>query len=370
MTDSVRRGALDRRTGTPRIKSRNNLILEGFMSHRSHAHGGVPRRARAAVGALALGAGLLGGTAILAAAPASAIPIPPSTSSCTYNGSPVGFAASNTTGTPVTVNCTGLPASTLLIVAQTSPLAGVISPSSAATQEADLSTGKAVTTSATGTLSATITVTATGGSPGFSALDKKAVCPPTQAQVNAGLTNCVVTVANLATTTGLNFGNIIYATQPTPRAPTLKLKPSRIDVDRKRVTASDAAGACPTPVRATSRCWWGAALTGAPNAAAGVPGFTVTIDGTPVKNTLAASPAVYCAKGATAAACAGHRVGALIGPHLSGTIHVSPRMFRRGTHTVVALEPNTTPDPGNGPSNTVAASATIVRCAGDNRCER
>ena len=180
------------------------------MSRPSHCRGSVLRRACAAAGALGLGAGLLGVTAILAATPASAIPIPPSTSSCTYNGSPVAFGASNTTGTPVTVNCTGLPANTLLIVAQTSPLAGVISPASAATQEADLSTGTAVTTSATGTLSVTITVTATGGSPGFSALDKKAVCPPTQAQVNAGLTNCVVTVADLATTTGLNFGNIIY----------------------------------------------------------------------------------------------------------------------------------------------------------------
>src|SRR5215469_6896633 len=338
------------------------------MPRQSHCHGSVLRRARAVTGALALGAGLFGATAVLGAPPASAIPIPPSTSSCTYNGSPVAFGASNTTGTPVTVVCTGLPAKTLLIVAQTSPLAGVISPSSAATSEADLNTGTAVTTSPTGTLTATITVTATGGSPGFTAADKKAVCPPTQAQVNAGLTNCVVTVANLATTTGLNFGNIIYGTQPSPRAPTLKL--SRIDVDRKRVTASGVAGACPTPVRATSRCWWGAALTGAPNAAAGVPGFTVTIDGTPVTNSLAASPAVYCIKGATATACAGLPVGTLVGPHLSGTVHVSPRLFRRGTHTVVALEPNTTPDPGNGPSNTVAASATIVRCRGDNRCQR
>ena len=151
---------------------------------------------------------------------------------------PGSFAASNTTGTPVTVNCTGLPGNTLLIVAQTSPLAGVISPSSAATSEADLTTGTAVTTSATGTLSVTITVTATGGSPGFSALDKKAVCPPTQAQVNAGLTNCVVTVADLATTTGLNFGNIIYPTQPTPHRPTMVLKPATSaragDADRQR----------------------------------------------------------------------------------------------------------------------------------------
>jgi hypothetical protein len=304
-----------------------------------------------------LGAGLLGGTAILAAAPASAIPIPPSTSSCTYNGSPVAFAASNTAGTPVTVSCTGLPANTLLIVAQTSPLAGVISPASAATQEADLSTGMAVTTSATGTLSVTITVTATGGTPGFSALDKKAVCPPTQAQVNAGLTNCVVTVADLATTTGLNFGNIIYGTQPKPHSPTLALKPRHV-VNGQTVTASDKAGACPTPVTSKSRCWWGAALTGVPNAAAGVPGFVVTIHGKPITNALATSPAVYCVKGATAAACTGLAVGTLVGPHLSGTL-VVPSMISDGRHTAVALQPNTTPDPGNGPGNTVESYATL-----------
>ena len=324
------------------------------MSRRSHYHRSVLRRARAVTGVLALGAGLLGGTAILAATPASAIPIPPSTSSCTYNGSPVAFAASNTAGTPVTVQCTGLPPKTLLIVAQTSPLAGVISPASAATQEADLTTGKAVMTSATGTLSATITVTATGGSPGFSALDKKAVCPPTQAQVNAGLTNCVVTVADLATTTGLNFGNIIYGTQPTPDRPTLALTPSHIGKGGGTLTASDKAGACPTPVKASSRCWWGAALTGAPNAAAGVPGFVVPVHGKPASNTLAASPAVYCVKGATAAACAGLPVRTLIGPHLSGTI-TFPRLGPVLHQEVVALEPNTTPDPGNGPSNTVRA---------------
>ena len=328
------------------------------MSRRSHCRGSVLRRACAAAGALGLGAGLIGGTAILAATPASAIPIPPSTSSCTYNGSQVAFAASNVAGTPVTVNCTGLPANTLLIVAQTSPLAGVISPSSAATQEADLSTGKAVTTSATGTLSATITVTATGGSPGFSALDKKAVCPPTQAQVNAGLTNCVVTVADLATTTGLNFGNIIYGTQPTPHRPTLALTPSHIGKGGGTLTASDKAGACPTPVKARSRCWWGAALTGAPNAAAGVPGFTVPVHGKPASNTLAASPAIYCFKVATAAACSGLPVGTLIGPHLSGTI-AYPHSGTVGHHEVVALEPNTTPDPGNGPSNTVRARAFV-----------
>src|SRR5689334_17430267 len=336
------------------------------MSHRSHCRGSRLRRARAVAGALALGAGLLAGTALVAATPASAIPIPPSTSSCTYNGSPVAFGASNTTGTPVTVNCTGLPANTLLIVAQTSPLAGVISSSSAATSEADLSTGTAVTTDASGNLTATITVTATGGSPGFSALDKKAVCPPTQAQVNAGLTNCVVTVADLATTTGLNFGNIIYGTQPTPHRPTMVLTPSQIGKGGGTLTASDKPGACPTPVKATSRCWWGAALTGAPNAAAGVPGFITPIHSSPASNTLAATPAVYCFKGATAAACSGLPVGTLIGPHLSGTITL-PRLGAVAHQEVVAPEPNTTPAPANGPNNTVRAR-TFVCVIGGGSC--
>jgi hypothetical protein len=328
------------------------------MPHRSRSRGSSLRRACTAAGTLGLGAALLSG---IATSPASAIPIPPSTSSCTYNGSPVAVAASNTTGTPVTVSCTGLPSNTLVIVAQTSPLAGVISPSSSAIDEADLSTGVAVTTSLTGGLTATITMTATGGTPGFAAIDHKAVCPPTQAQVNAGLTNCVVTVANLLTTTGLNFGNIIYPTEPSPNAPTLRLRPTvarHIGPNGKVVTAADVHNDCPTPVRALAHCWWGAALTGAPNAAAGVPGFTVIINGTPVTNTLAASPAVYCAKKATAAACAGLPVGTLIGPHLSGTILIPPTIHKGG-NTVAALEPNTTPDPGNGPSNTVAAAVTF-----------
>jgi hypothetical protein len=171
----------------------------------------------------------------------------------------------------------------------------------------------------------------------------------------------VVTVANLTTATGLNFGNIVYGTQRSPHRPTLALTPSHIGEQGGTVTAGDIAGACPTPVRATSRCWWGAALTGAPNSFAGVPGFTVTINGTPVSNTLAASPAIYCAKGATAAACTGLPVGTLIGPHLSGTLLVPAS--DRDTLKVTALEPNTTPDLGNGPGNTVRASAIL--CADD-----
>jgi hypothetical protein len=51
-------------------------------------------------------------------------------------------------------------------------------------------------------------------------------------------------------------------------------------------------------------------------------------------------------------------VGTLIGPHLSGTI-AYPDSETVGLREVVALEPNTTPDPGNGPSNTVRATAFV-----------
>ena len=320
------------------------------MLHRNQIPGSILRRTCTAATALGLGTALLSG---VATTPASAIPIPPSTSSCTYNGNAFGFPASNTAGTPVTVVCTGLPANTQLIVAQTSPLAGVISPVTSAPTVADLNTAMLVTTDASGNLSATITVTATHGSPAFSATDHKAVCPPTQAQVNAGLTNCVVTVANLATDTGLNFGNVIYGTQRTPHNPTLSLH--HAGGHGTSVTATDAPGACPTPVRGRSHCWWGAALTGAPNAAASVPGFTVLLNGAPLSNTLTVTPAIYCSLNATAAACAGLPAKTLIPPQLSGTITFS----HGASGTIQALEPNTTPDPGNGPSNTVAASAQL-----------
>src|SRR5690348_12308447 len=68
------------------------------MPHRNRFHGSLQRRTCAAAGVLGLGAAPLSG---LAATPASAIPIPPSTSDCTYNGSPVAVVASNTAGTPV-----------------------------------------------------------------------------------------------------------------------------------------------------------------------------------------------------------------------------------------------------------------------------
>ena len=61
------------------------------------------------IGVAALLTGLAG---VVGPRPASAIPIPPSTSNCSYNGNPAMVAASNLAETVVEVNCTGLPANT------------------------------------------------------------------------------------------------------------------------------------------------------------------------------------------------------------------------------------------------------------------
>jgi len=308
------------------------------------------RRVTAVAGVL----GLLGALLVaLTAAPAAATPVPPSTSSCTYNGNPaVITGASNTVGTSVAVSCTGLPVSTTVAVAQASPLGGVLSGGSG-TNEADVGTAVVTSTSATGTLTATINVTATGGTPAFTASDPNAVCPPTQAQVNAGLTNCVVAVA---TTTGtvFNVAGVVYGTQPSPAAPTLALTPNSGVVKGDVLSASDAAS--------PSGFWWGAATTGASSSSTPA-SIVAQVGGVAATSSLTISPTVYCQQN-TAAPCTGLALGTLINPKLSGTITVPATA---ATGAVIVDEINTTPDAGNGtlpslnpPAANVEATATVT----------
>ena len=69
----------------------------------------------------------------------------------------------------------------------------------------------------------------------------------------------------------------------------LKLNADWVVLSACNTIASDKPGACPTPVKAKSRCWWGAALTGAPNAvfalnaAAATSATTATTENGPCK---------------------------------------------------------------------------------------
>jgi hypothetical protein len=302
-----------------------------------------PRAIRKAL--LALGTiGLVSGVGMVQAVTASATPIPPSTSDCSYSNSTTAPNSANvagvTPGSTITIDCAAgtLPASSILVIAEASGLAGIISPSSAELNETDLGAISIVSSAADGSLHATFTVPAS-----FAAADSNAVCPPTQAQINIGLTCDLVTVS-LAGLQPLNEAMITYAGQGTPNAPTLR---GTFSVKRgtKTIKASDVPGACPTPPTATSHCWWGAPVTGAPNPTAfsGIPAVEAQVSKLVTTGNLNVSAAVYCQTGATAPACSGLPDGTLVPPALSGTVTTT-----RGLTPFTINEPNTTPYPGSG----------------------
>jgi hypothetical protein len=282
--------------------------------------------------------------AFATAVPAQAEAYPPSTSSCQYSNSVTqpnaNYVKGITPGSTITISCAAgsFPDSSELIIIEASGLAAIVSPASAELDEVDLGSLQVVTTGSDGSLTDTYTVPAT-----YSASDPNAVCPATQAQINAGLA-CDLVLVN-SSLSPVNEAQLTYRGQGRPNRPTLHAKVTSVTRGVKTLTVSDDRGACPTPVTATSHCWWGAPVTGAPNptAFAGIPGFEALVGNRLAANTISVSPAVYCQSGATAAACSGLPAGTLVPPALSGTITV-----RRGLGFVIVDEPDTTPYFGDG----------------------
>jgi hypothetical protein len=282
--------------------------------------------------------------AFAAAGPAQATPYPPSTSSCQYSNSVTpansAFVEGVTPGSTITISCAAgsFPNTGTLIALETSGLAGIVSPASAEFNDVDINSAQIFTAGSDGSLSATFTVPKT-----FSASDPNAQCPAPQAQVNVGL-GCDLVIINTSLQP-VNEAQLTYQDQGRPNFPTVALKVSSIGRHGvETLTATDAPGACPTPVTATSHCWWGAPVTGAPSTAfSGIPGLEALAGFRLAKNTLQVSAAVYCQTGATAAACTGLPAGTLVPPALGGTITV-----RHAFGLVIIDEPNSTPYPGRG----------------------
>ena len=290
--------------------------------------------------------GLASGIAVQVA-PAGATPIPPSTSSCDYSNA-VTPANPNAVlgvkpGSKITISCAAgsFPAASGILLVEASGLAAIVSPASANLGEVDATAIGSATTGSDGSLSTTFTVPAA-----FKATDPNAVCPPTRAQINVGLT-CELVLVSGKTLAPLNEAQLMYNGQRQPNKPTLQAT-AQLRNGRTTITVSQVRGACPTPPTAKSRCWWGAPVTGTPSTAfGGIPApeallasnaFQVT------SGTLAVSPAVYCAKAATAKACKGLKVGTLIPPALHGKVTTAGSFF----HVIDVEEPNATPYTGNG----------------------
>jgi hypothetical protein len=299
----------------------------------------VARRAFICLGALALICGT-----VAQAAPASATPLSGSTSNCSYSNATTAANSAAvldvTPGSTIAISCAAgsLQANSTIVIVEASGLAGIVSPSSAQINDIDLSSLGVASAGADGSLSATFTVPTA-----FSASDTNAACPPTQAQINVGLT-CDLVLISLSGLQPVNEAMLLYQGQGKPNRPTLRASVS-VDHGLKTISVSDRPGACPTPPTADSRCWWGAATTGAPNSGfSGIPAPEALLGRHITSGTLQVSPAVYCQTGATAPACASVPVGTLIPPALSGSITT-----RHGIGPFLTIEEaNATPYRGNG----------------------
>lgn len=252
-------------------------------------------------------------------------------SACEFNGHPAnGLLTGITPGAMITITCTGLPTPGSVVLAQASPLAGIL-PSSQAIEEADVGALKFVTVTAQGTLPAgtAFTVPTT-----FKAADPDAACPPTQAQVNTGLIGCAVAVAELS---GENFGDALlqYSGQVEPQAPTLALGSASAHAG-DQVTIKNGSG---------PGDWWGNA-TGTTTLTAA----DIKVGGVQVGSTSArVGPATYSIKVSKKGVVT---PGPLTPGQLSGTFTVPCGVT--GTHAVTVTEPDSSPHPG-----TISASANL-----------
>ena len=244
---------------------------------------------------------------------------------CTFNGTAAGGAIDVTAGvTSVTISCTGLPASTQVFVADASPVAGVVVGGTISDQ-LNLTMGFAlVATDAAGNLNTSFLIPAATTSP-----NTDGTCPPSQAQVNTGLTNCALAVASL---TGVPFGFALlnYPGQPSPPTPNLTLNPTSGDVG--------------TSVAVSGTGWWGSGTTDNPP--------TITVGGAAATTSTANVPhAAYTVGGGPFGSG-----GTLTGGSLTGAFTI-PSGVGFGTQPVVVTQTNNHP-PGNAPYTGVPISAS------------
>lgn len=286
---------------------------------------------------------LLGGIAVVLAASAvsaavaarahAALPAP----RCRFDGlAPGRTLAGASPGEQVDVRCADLVPGSLYALALASPLYTVAVAPASPSREVDLETaleGDGVGRAAPdGTLELRFLVP-----PAFAALDPAASCPPSAAQVDAGLTNCSLSLFSLPRgVDGLRGGapvlvpvagqGVFLPSPGTPPAPTLVLS-----------TGDAVAGATVAvhDVELSEARWWGETLRlpGEPVFAWSVPPTDIDVGLHPVSSSsVRVSPARW--DGST-----------LVPPLLSGSFVVPD--VAPGIYPVTMFEPDATPIVGN-----------------------
>jgi hypothetical protein len=251
---------------------------------------------------------LVGSAAVMAtsasSAPAGAAVV--SGPQCTFNGSALPIVTGASAGEKIKVSCTGLAPLHPYLTMETSLLLG-IDPKAAPLLSGDITSVPGLlallaalpeinpaalsfpVSNLLGDLDFTYTL------PSSHAADPNAVCPPTTAQINAGLIGCALATIDLTSFTPVGAASAVieYTGDPLfPPAPTLALSKATAR-DGRPVAVSDAPGA--------TTHWWLATLVTLESLLGGgagpAPTVTVTVhNGTSsvtAANTIKVSPAVY-----------------------------------------------------------------------------
>jgi hypothetical protein len=331
---------------------------------------------------LAVGASLaiVAGVALASAGDASAVTLSANAAStlpCTVSVSGGGQLVTGTTlitgvvagTTQIKFDCNT--SSSASVAAEASLLAAIGATNVIPTAEADTTSLGTFTPSATDTgcpagtagscTVATFAVPATFTAAG----DTNAQCPPSQAQINAGLFGCAVAVAT-SSETEIAGGEylLMYASQTTtPAAPTISALQTS-GSPGSLINVSDAAGA--------TGFWWGDAVQAiqaldAGAAAAVAPSSCATGGGygnVPSSNLeeawyVAGSSTPAFAGPATAVTISNdcYTGSTLQGPVLGGTITVPPTVTSGTSYTVYLCEVNATPYPSTSGSSAVCGSS-------------
>ncbi len=287
------------------------------MRYRRHSGGMAARLGTALLTSALMIGGTTAAVVVESSSPAEAA------ASCTFGGQ-TSFVTGVTPGSGIMISCTGLPVKTQLVGVEADAVAGLVSTANQ-TAEADVGALQAWKTTASGTLSQTFTVP----SP-FVAGDPNGVCPPTQAQVDAGQVGCSLSLANPNTDASYGTVTLIYSGQPTPQAPALSLSPTSAGIGQQ-VTITGGGG------------WWGNS---------GV-----------VNQLSAANVSIGAVPPADAEASiseASYDVGKpLVSPAITGNF-VIPCGVASGSPTVTVTEPNDTGLPGTPATVSGTAPLTIV----------
>ena len=261
------------------------------------------RLARMCVSLLALVGSAAAVAVVGRSAPAGAAASGPA---CTFNGSSLPIVMGASGGEKITVSCTGLPPLHPYLTMETSLLLG-IDPKAAPLLSGDITSvpgllallaalpeiNPAALSFPVSNLSGDLDFTYT--LPTSHPADPNAVCPPTTAQINAGLIGCALATIDLTSFKPLGAGSAVieYTGDPLfPPSPTLALSTTTA-TDGSAVAVGDAPGAI--------TYWWLATLDSLESLLGGGAGPAPTVTVTLSKgartvtapNNITVAPAVY-----------------------------------------------------------------------------